>query len=176
MSNINIFKNLLFKWMPYREQFICEKKLAKVIKRLKVENFIFNWDRNSCFIEFEYKEQTYRLDHTVDKAKEKGIILRNGLDCLTELTQTLEDLCQIIDRGTYKFETWIYGMRKTGMVKEVDEPEFHEEFHIKYKSSGKHSRPRYDEVEDYNPLLRNYDREDRYYDKEDKLQRSHNEY
>ncbi|WP_173915356.1 hypothetical protein [Halobacillus sp. Marseille-Q1614] len=173
MSNVNIFKNILFKWMPYKEQFMCEKKLAKVIKRLKVDDFIFNWDRNSCFIEFEYQEDTYRLEHSVDKAKEKGIILRNGLDCLTELTQSLEDLCQIIDRGTYKFDTWIAGMRQSEANRD-EEPDFHEEFHIKYKSSGKHSPARYED-EEYNPLLRDYDRENRYHEHEKILQQSHRE-
>lgn len=75
----------------------------------------------------------YRLDHSVDKAKERGIILRNGLDCLNELTQSLEDLGVIIDRGMYNFETWIIGMKqpKAGIS-----AEYEEEFHIRYKSTA----------------------------------------
>ncbi len=102
----------MFKWipMPYKKQDMCERKLIRVMKRLKIEDFSFNWDRSSCFIEFQYQENSYRMEHSVLRAKEKGIImLRNGLDCLNELVQSLEDLCQIIERGTYKLENWISG-------------------------------------------------------------------
>lgn len=128
-----IFKNILFQWMPHKEQSVCERKLVKAIKRLKIEDFHFNWDRNSCYIEFSYQGEVYRLDHSVDKAKERGIILRNGLDCLNELTQSLEDLGVIIDRGMYNFETWIIGMKqpKAGIS-----AEYEEEFHIRYKSTA----------------------------------------
>ncbi|WP_226584207.1 hypothetical protein [Halobacillus litoralis] len=135
MFKNRIFKNVLFKWMPHKEQNVCERRLVKVIKRLKIEDFNFNWDRNSCFIEFSYQGECYRLEHSVNKAKEKGIILRNGLDCLNELTQSLEDLCVIIDRGMYSFETWITGMRDPSSAKQSSE--YEEEFHIRYKSSGK---------------------------------------
>lgn len=130
-----IFKNILFKWMPHKEQSVCERKLEKAIKRLKVEDFNFNWDRNSCFIEFSYQGEVYRLEHSIEKAKEKGILLRNGLDCLNELTQSLEDLCVIIDRGMYDFETWINGMKQSPSPEEI--AGYQEEFHIKYKSLGK---------------------------------------
>ncbi|MBN9654787.1 hypothetical protein GLW00_16450 [Halobacillus litoralis] len=135
MFKNRLFKNVLFRWMPHKEQSICEKRLIKVVKRLKVENFNFNWDRNSCFVEFTYQGESYRLEHSVDKAKEKGIILRNGLDCLNELTQSLEDLGLIIDRGMYDFDTWIAGMRQSPSVEET--PEVQDELQFKYKTLGK---------------------------------------
>ncbi|KHE70943.1 hypothetical protein LD39_10850 [Halobacillus sp. BBL2006] len=159
-----MFKNVLFRWMPHKEQSICERKLVKVIKRLKIENFSFNWDRSSCYVEFNYQGKAYRLDHSVEKAKERGIILRNGLDCMNDLTQSLEDLCQIIDRGTYKFETWISGMQQTPEVREA--PEYQEEFHIKYKSTGKQNhQPEYKRDEEFipfgpQPSLRDYEQEE----------------
>ncbi|WP_101843624.1 hypothetical protein [Halobacillus sp. Marseille-P3879] len=137
MFKKGFFKNTLYKWMPHKEQYICEKKLVKVIKRLKIEDFTFNWDRSSCFIEFNYHDKPYRLEHSIEQAKERGIILRNGLDCLIELTLSLEDLCEIIDRGTYKFETWISGMEQSSSDSAKEIPEFEEEFHIRYKSLGK---------------------------------------
>lgn len=133
-------KNLLkwlphIKWLPHNEQSVYERKLSKVMKELKIENYDFNWDRTSCFIEFRYLENSYRLEHSIEKAKKKGLILGNGLDCLMELTQSLEDLCGIINRGTYKFETWIAGMIQSSSEQEM--PEFQEEFQIRYKSLGK---------------------------------------
>ncbi|WP_077623244.1 hypothetical protein [Sediminibacillus massiliensis] len=142
-----MLKNI-FKRIPYKEQSMCERKLTRVMKGLKVEEYTFNWDRNSCFIEFHYQDQVYRLDHSIDEAKKRGIILRNGLDCLAELTQSLEDLCSIIDRGTYKLETWISGMKRISDEEEV--PEYEEEFHIRYKSSGRQHH--FDPEEEFGPF------------------------
>ncbi|WP_158735615.1 hypothetical protein [Alteribacillus sp. YIM 98480] len=125
----------MFKWMPHKEQEMCERKLNKVMKRLKIENFNFNWDRSSCFIEFSYQEKSYKMEHSVLKAKKKGIILRNGLDCLLELIRSLEDLSEIIDRGTYKLEIWLHGMKQSSAAEEI--PEYEEEFHIRYKTLRK---------------------------------------
>ncbi|MGM0876236.1 MAG: hypothetical protein ACQEWV_16065 [Bacillota bacterium] len=139
----------MFKWMPHKEQGMCERKLKRVMKRLKIEDFNFNWDRSSCFIEFHYQENSYRIEHSVQKAKEKGlIVLRNGLDCLSELVQSLEDLCQIIERGTYKLETWISGMKQSSSVEEIPD-EFLEEVHIRYKSFGKQEHSEYNKNEEF---------------------------
>ncbi|HZH62429.1 MAG TPA: hypothetical protein VEY70_23245 [Metabacillus sp.] len=84
----------------------------------------------------------------MEKAKEKGlIVLRNGLDCLLELIQSLEDLCQIIERGTYKLETWVSGMKLLSSAEE--EPEFVEEVHIRYKSLGKQKHSEYNRNEEF---------------------------
>ncbi|MGD6818268.1 hypothetical protein ACQCVE_14495 [Metabacillus sp. 113a] len=150
MFRNRLFKNVLFKGMPHKEQDICEVRLVKVIKHLKIEDFNFNWDRNSCYIEFSYHHGKYRLEHSIDKAKERGILLRNGLDCLNELTQSLEDLSVIVDRGTYKFETWIAGMKQSSSAHE----EYEEEFHIKYRSVGKQNQSdfhRSDELDPFHP-------------------------
>ncbi|TCP29631.1 hypothetical protein EV207_10985 [Scopulibacillus darangshiensis] len=140
-----MFKNGMFKWMPYKEQNMCERKLNRVMRRLEIEKFNFNWDRSSCFIEFCYKEKSYRVEHSVQRAKDKGIILRNGLDCLFELIQSLENLCDIINRGTYKLETWIFGMKQSSPAKEVTE--YEEEFHIRYKSLGPQKLAEYNNEE-----------------------------
>ena len=138
--------------MPHKDQDMYERKLIKVMKRLKIEEYIFNWDRSSCFIEFQYDENVYRLEHSIQKAKEKGVIvLKNGLDCLSELVQSLEDLCQIIERGTYHLDTWLFGMKQLPL--EEDTPEYLEEVHISYKSSGKQKQPEYNRKEDFNPFV-----------------------
>jgi hypothetical protein len=153
----------MLKWMPYKEQDImCERKLKKIMKRLNIEDFNFNWDRTSCYIEFRYQENSYKMEHSIQKAKEKGlVVLRNGLDCLMELVQSLEDLCQIIERGTYKLETWVSGMKQSSSTEE--KPEFVEEVHIRYKSLGKQQHSEYNRnkefihvapessLEDFNP-------------------------
>ena len=105
----------MFKWFPrpHTEQDMCERRVKNVMARLKIEDFHFNWDRNSCYIEFNYQEHSYKMEHSVQKAKEKGVFaLKNGMDCLMELVHSLEDLCRIIDRGTYTLETWVNGMKQ----------------------------------------------------------------
>lgn len=137
-----MFNRVKFKWLPHKEQEICEKELIKVMSRLKIEQYQFNWDRKSCYIEFHYQDEFYRMEHSVQNAKDKGIILRNGLDCLIELVQSLEDLCGIISRGTYKLENWIAGVKQYP----EDSPEYQEELHISYKSIGEQQRDRNETV------------------------------
>ncbi|OIJ15133.1 hypothetical protein BKP37_06870 [Anaerobacillus alkalilacustris] len=137
----------MFNWVPNNEQDVCERRLRKVMKRLKVENFNFNYDRSSCYIDFHYQNKIYRLEHSIEKAKDKGLImLRNGLDCLSELIDSLEDLCQIIQRGTYNLETWIAGMAQSASVEEI--PNYVEELHIRYKPIGKQKSAEYDRHEE----------------------------
>lgn len=139
----------MFKWTPYKEQdIVCERKLKKIMKRLDVKDFNFNWDRTSCYIEFQYQENSYRMEHSIQKAKEKNlIILRNGLDCLMELVQSLEDLCQIIERGTYKLEAWVSSMKQSSSTEQ--KPEFVEEVHIRYKSLGEQQHSEYNRNEEF---------------------------
>lgn len=140
----------MFKWMmmPHKEQDTCERRLIRVMKRLKIEDYNFNYDRSRCYIEFQYNENSYRLEHSVQKAKDNGLVmLRNGLDCLTELIQSLEDLCQIIERGTYKLETWLAGMKQSSSKEETSE--FLEELHIRYKSLGRQSHSKYNRSEEF---------------------------
>lgn len=59
--------------MPNDEQSMYERKLTDVMKRLKVQDFHFNWDRTSCYVEFDYNENFYKLEHSVEKAKKKEL-------------------------------------------------------------------------------------------------------
>ncbi|MFC2949842.1 hypothetical protein [Virgibacillus sediminis] len=146
-----MLKKDLFKWLPRKDQLTCERKLSRVMKRLRVRNFNFNWDRKSCFIEFRYQERSYRLEHSIEKAKKRGIFLNNGLDCLLELTKSLEDLCGIIERGTYPFEAWIAGMEQA-TAQEEEISEYEEEFHIRYRSTGKQTPSDYQHHDQLTPF------------------------
>lgn len=121
----------MFKWLLrlQTEQGSCEKRVKNIMTRLKIEEYQYNWDRDSCYIEFFYQGQSFRMEHSISKAKEKGVFgVRNGLDCLMELAITLEDLCKIIERGTYKLDTWVAGMRVEATHSEEVEVEEEEEY------------------------------------------------
>ncbi len=131
--------------MTKKEPDQCERRLKRVMRRLKIEEYNYNYDRISCYIEFEYQENLYRLEHSVQKANEIGLMmLENGLDCLIGLIESLEDLCQIIGRGTYKLETWLSGMKSATSAEES--PEFL--VHIKDKPFGKRALSEYNREEE----------------------------
>lgn len=88
-----------------------EKKLHKVMERLGVKDFNYNWDRFSCYVEFRYKNDLYRFDHTLEKAKTKGINLKYGSDVFAQVVLALEDLARMVERGIYDLSTWVSGMK-----------------------------------------------------------------
>jgi hypothetical protein len=90
---------------------IYEKKLAKVMGRLEVDKFNFNWDRWSCFVEFTYKGELYRFEHSIEKARAKGLDLKYGSDAFAQVVLALEDLSRMVERGIYELSTWVTGMK-----------------------------------------------------------------
>ena len=90
---------------------IYEHKLQQVMKRLAVDDYDFNWDRWNAWVEFNYRGQLYRLEHSVEKARAKGVELRYGSDAFAEVVLTLEDLVRIVERGIYDLENWLLGMK-----------------------------------------------------------------
>ncbi|WP_028987638.1 hypothetical protein [Thermicanus aegyptius] len=98
-----------------------EQKLERVMDRLGVESYDFNWDRFGCFVQFEYKGQLYRFEHSVQKAKSNGIELRYGSDAFAQVVLSLEDLARMVERGIYDLQTWVAGMLYLPSVSEVPE-------------------------------------------------------
>ena len=43
-------------------------KLKRVIERLNVSQYDYDWTKNSAYVKFFYKNQWYQFDHTVEKA------------------------------------------------------------------------------------------------------------
>lgn len=88
-----------------------EQKLEKVMERLGVDEYNWNWDRHGCWIEFRYRGELYRFDHSVDKAKARGVELRYGSDAFAQVVLALEDLARMVERGIYELSTWVAGMK-----------------------------------------------------------------
>ena len=88
-----------------------ERKLEIVMGKFEVEKF--NWDctRHFAFIEFWLEGDFYRFEHSVNKAKEHDQNINFGSDCFAQLVLALEDLVRISNRGIYKLQRWIEGMR-----------------------------------------------------------------
>lgn len=88
-----------------------EAKLARVMERLGVESFNYNWDRHGCWVEFRYRAELYRFDHSIEKAKTRGVNLRYGSDAFAQVVLALEDLARMVERGIYELSTWVAGMK-----------------------------------------------------------------
>ncbi|MBR6646768.1 MAG: J domain-containing protein [Clostridia bacterium] len=88
-----------------------EAKLEKVMARLGVEKYNYNWDRFSCWIEFFYKGNLYRFEHSTENAKNHGNDVKYGSDVFAQVVLTLEDIARMTERGIYELQTWIQGLK-----------------------------------------------------------------
>lgn len=88
-----------------------EKKLENVMNRLGVAEYNYDWTRKDCFIEFTYKGQFYRFDHSLEKAAAAEQDIHYVSDLFAQLVITLEDIARMAERGIYDLSTWISGMR-----------------------------------------------------------------
>ena len=88
-----------------------EAKLEKVMGRLGVERYDYDWSRFECWVEFWYKGQLYRFTHSVENAKTHGVNIRYGSDVFAQVVLSLEDLARMVERGIYDLSTWVAGMK-----------------------------------------------------------------
>ena len=103
----------------YGDAGMYEKKLARVMERLGVEDYNFDWSRHRAWVQFRYKGQLYRFDHTVSNARARGITLHFGSDCFAQIVLSLEDLARMVERGIYDLQTWVSGMKMLPQALEV---------------------------------------------------------
>ena len=120
-----------------------ESKLKRVMERLGVKQYKYDWSRNECFIEFTYKNQYYRFEHSLHKAAEHKQNIHYSSDLFAQLVKTLEDIARMVERGIYDLSTWIEGM-KTLPPKKQSHPDSggNSELFCLYKSA-------YEEAEKY---------------------------
>ena len=57
------------KMKKYAEPVTYEAKLEKVMNRLNVEKYNYNWDRFSCWVEFYVNGQPNRFKHSAEGAE-----------------------------------------------------------------------------------------------------------
>ena len=95
----------------YAEPAAYEAKLEKVMARLGVEQYDYDWSRFECWVTFVYKGQPYRFSHSVENAKTHGINIKYGSDVFAQVVLSLEDLARMVERGIYDLSTWVAGMK-----------------------------------------------------------------
>lgn len=149
-----------------------EKKLARVMERFGVKQgeWNFNYDRQGhAFVEFRYKGELYRFEHSVENAKTHGIILKEGKDAFKQIVLALEDLARMAERGIYELQTWIKGMKFLPQAVEVpsflkylgfaDIPKTEDEVKAKYKEMAMIMHPdKGGDADDFNILRQAYEK------------------
>lgn len=81
------------------------------MERLGVQEYHYDYGRWEAWIQFLYKGNLYRFEHSVNKAQEHGQKLHYGSDCFAQLVLTLEDLARMVERGIYDLQVWVSGMK-----------------------------------------------------------------
>lgn len=97
----------------YADPAFYERKLQLVMERFAVKkgDYEYNWDRFGGWVQFRLNGELYRFEHSVEKAKAKGVKLSYGSDAFAQIVLTLEDLARMQERGIYELSTWIAGLK-----------------------------------------------------------------
>lgn len=135
----------------YADVHTYEAKLEKVMNRLGVENYNYDWSRHACFVEFWIDGQYYRFDHSIDNAKAHGQNIQYGSDIFAQVVLTLEDIARMTERGIYELQTWIAGLKALPPAPQLDPcfialgfvqmPESVEQIKAAYKRLAKVTHP-----------------------------------
>lgn len=135
----------------YADAEVYERKLAKVMERLTVKDFNWNWDRYGAWVQFRYKGDLYQFDHSVEKAKARGVHLVYGSDAFAQVVLALEDLARMVERGIYDLSTWVAGMKMLPSAVEIPSffrvlgfeqiPSDIEEVKVRFRSLSKQLHP-----------------------------------
>ena len=98
------------------------QKLHNVMKRLSVDNYDYDWTKNSAYVKFFYKNQWYQFDHSTMKANASGKMhLIYGTDVFAQLVLALEDLSRMVERGIYDLSVWVSRMALIEQKEELPE-------------------------------------------------------
>ena len=103
----------------YAEASTYEAKLEKVMQRFGADKYDYNWDRFSCWVEFWYKGQLYRFEHSIENAKQHGSDVKYGSDVFAQVVLTLEDIARMTERGIYELQTWVAGLKALPKPKDI---------------------------------------------------------
>lgn len=138
----------------YADAYTYEQKLKRVMERFGVEQYNYDWTRKTAYVQFFYKNQWYRFDHSVDKVNVGGKMkLTYGTDVFAQIVLSLEDLARMVERGIYDLDIWVSGMRylpqkedlpecfrKLGYAPEDEKPS-KEDLEARYKNLLKSAHP-----------------------------------
>lgn len=92
-----------------------EQKLERVMKRLDVQTYRYDWNRKEAYVEFCYKGQWYHFENNFEKAeaaaKKTHMHISYVSDLFAQIVLALESLARLTEQGLYSLQYWIEGMK-----------------------------------------------------------------
>lgn len=95
------------KYKGSREEY--EQKLGRVMGRLGVQVYDYDWSRRGCWVQMVYAGRAYRFENSVDKSAESGR-LSNVTDLFAQIVLSLEGLARAIENGIFTLDMLMAGV------------------------------------------------------------------
>lgn len=91
-----------------------EKKLHRVMGRLGIEKYDYNWTQSrgggSCYVEMLYNGSTYRFENNARKSAECGRGLTYVSDLFAAVVYSLEGLARAVEQGIFTLDMLLTGV------------------------------------------------------------------
>lgn len=91
-----------------------EAKLARVMERLGVEHYDYNWsqsrDGGSCYVEMRYNGRAYRFENSAKKSEACGRGLVYVSDLFGAVVYSLEGLARAVEQGIFTLDMLLEGV------------------------------------------------------------------
>lgn len=148
-----------------------EKKLKKVMERLGVSEYRYDWNRQETYVEFLYKGQWYHFDNNFKKADQAAAKTHKRIvyvsDLFAQIVLALESLARLSEQGLYELSYWIEGMKMLPQAASIPAcfvalgfdhiPETEEELKQRFRKRAKTAHPDGGgSSEEFDVLKRNY--------------------
>lgn len=89
---------------------VYEKKLERVMGRLGVTEYNYDWNRNSCYVEMLYGNRVYRFENSIEKSEKSGQNLTYVSDLFAAVVYTLEGLARATERKILSLDILLAGV------------------------------------------------------------------
>lgn len=91
-----------------------EKKLARVMERLGVEKYSYDWQQArggaSCYVEMLYGASVYRFENSSEKSRESGRDLVFVMDLFAAVVYALEGLARAVEQDIFTLDMLLKGV------------------------------------------------------------------
>lgn len=136
------------KYKGSREEY--EQKLGRVMNRLGVQVYDYDWSRRGCWVQMVYAGRAYRFENSVDKSAESGR-LSNVTDLFAQIVLALEGLARAIENGIFTLDMLMAGVPALSAAADIPDcfkamgferlPEDADSVKAKYRELAKNAHP-----------------------------------
>lgn len=91
-----------------------EKKLKRVMERLGVANYEYDWtqrkESSTCYVEMRYGGRAYRFENSSEKSRASGRGLVYVSDLFAAVVYSLEGLARAVEQGIFTLDMLLTGV------------------------------------------------------------------